>query len=51
MTIHESIIDGIVDIRTHKVRTFLQTLGVILGVGSLVAVQGLADSRGRMPRH
>ncbi|HXI03125.1 MAG TPA: ABC transporter permease [Candidatus Saccharimonadales bacterium] len=44
MTIHESILDGIVDIRTHKVRTFLQTLGVILGVGSLVAVQGLADA-------
>ncbi len=44
MTIHESVIDGIADIRTHKVRTFLQTLGVILGVGSLVAVQGLADA-------
>lgn len=44
MTIHESIIDGLVDIRSHKVRTFLQTLGVILGVGSLVAVQGLVDA-------
>jgi putative ABC transport system permease protein len=44
VTIHESIIDGLVDIRTHKVRTILQTLGVMLGVGSLVAVQGLVDA-------
>src|SRR5262249_1514444 len=27
-----------------KLRTVLQTLGVVLGVGSLVAVQGLVDS-------
>jgi putative ABC transport system permease protein len=44
MTLHESVIDGLVDVRTHKMRTFLQTLGVILGVASLVAVQGLVDS-------
>lgn len=44
MTLHESIIDGITDVRTHKMRTFLQTLRVILGVASLVAVQGLVDS-------
>ncbi len=44
MTVHESIIDGLVDVRTNKLRTFLQTLGVILGVASLVAVQGLVDS-------
>jgi len=44
MTIHESIVDGLVDIRSHKVRTLLQTLGVMLGVGSLVAVQGLVDA-------
>ena len=44
MTIHESVLDGLADIRTHKVRTFLQTLGVMLGVGSLVAVQGLVDA-------
>ena len=44
MTVHESVIDGLVDVRTHKVRTLLQTLGVILGVASLVAVQGLVDS-------
>jgi putative ABC transport system permease protein len=44
MTLHESVVDGLVDVRTHKMRTFLQTLGVILGVASLVAVQGLVDS-------
>ncbi len=44
MTLLESVVDGLVDVRTHKLRTFLQTLGVILGVASLVAVQGLADS-------
>ncbi len=44
MTLHESVVDGLVDVRTHKLRTFLQTLGVILGVASLVAVQGLADA-------
>jgi ABC-type antimicrobial peptide transport system permease subunit len=44
VTLHESIVDGITDVRTHKVRTVLQTLGVVLGVASLVAVQGLVDS-------
>lgn len=44
MTIPESLIDGLVDVRDHKLRTLLQTLGVILGVASLVAVQGLVDS-------
>ena len=44
MNVRESIVDGLTDVGTHKLRTFLQTLGVILGVGSLVAVQGLADS-------
>lgn len=44
MNLRESIVDGLTDVGTHKLRTFLQTLGVILGVASLVAVQGLADS-------
>lgn len=44
MTLHEAVIDGLVDVRTHKMRTFLQTVGVVLGVGSLVAVQGLVDA-------
>jgi len=44
MTIHESVVDGFVDLKSHKARTVLQTLGVILGVASLVAVQGLVDA-------
>ena len=48
MNVRESIVDGLTDVGTHKLRTFLQTLGVVLGVASLVAVQGLADS-GRRP--
>jgi len=44
VTIHEAVVDGLDDVRSHKARTFLQTLGVILGVASLVAVQGLADA-------
>ncbi|HMC83830.1 MAG TPA: hypothetical protein VKL61_11445, partial [Candidatus Polarisedimenticolia bacterium] len=48
MMLAEAIVDGLVDVRTHKMRTFLQTLGVVLGVGSLVAVQGLADAGRRM---
>ena len=39
MTVHESIIDGLTDVRTNKLRTLLQTLGIVLGVASLVAVQ------------
>ena len=48
LTIHESIVDGLVDVRSHKLRTFLQTLGVILGVAAathdprVVLVAGLA---------
>jgi len=44
VTVHESIIDGLTDVRTNKLRTLLQTLGIVLGVASLVAVQGLADA-------
>ena len=44
MTIHESVLDGLTDVRSHKLRTLLQTLGVVLGVASLVAVQGLVDA-------
>ncbi len=39
-----SIGDGLTDVRANKMRTFLQTLGVVLGVASLVAVQGLVDA-------
>jgi ABC-type antimicrobial peptide transport system permease subunit len=44
VTLRESIVDGLTDVRTHKLRTVLQTLGVVLGVASLVAVQGLIDA-------
>lgn len=44
MTVLESVVDGIVDIRTHKGRTFLQAVGVVLGVASVVTTMALADS-------
>ena len=44
MTLRESIVDALVEVRVNKGRTILQTLGVILGVASLVAVQGLTDA-------
>ena len=44
MTIRESIADALVEVRMNRGRTLLQTLGVILGVASLVAVQGLTDA-------
>jgi len=44
MTLRESVLDGLAEIRARKMRTFLQTLGVILGVASLVAVMGLVDA-------
>ena len=44
MTIRESIADALVEVRVNRGRTVLQTLGVILGVASLVAVQGLTDA-------
>ena len=47
MTIVESVIDGVVDIKAHKGRTFLQTVGVILGVASVVTVMALVDSGSR----
>lgn len=42
MILFESILDGIVDIRSHLGRTMLQLLGVVLGVGSIVATFALA---------
>ena len=44
MTLRESVADALVEVRVNKGRTILQTLGVILGVASLVAVQGLSDA-------
>jgi putative ABC transport system permease protein len=44
MTLLESIADGVTDIQAHKGRTFLQAVGVILGVASVVTVLALVDS-------
>ncbi len=44
MTLLESIADGVTDINAHKGRTFLQAIGVILGVASVVTVLALVDS-------
>jgi len=44
MILPESIRDGLADLKSHKLRTVLQTMGVVLGVASLVAVQGLVDA-------
>jgi ABC-type antimicrobial peptide transport system permease subunit len=39
----ESVIDGVVDIRTHRSRSVLQVVGIVLGVASVVATFGLID--------
>lgn len=44
MTLVESIVDGIADIKAHKGRTFLQALGVVLGVASVVTTMALVES-------
>ncbi len=42
-SVWESVVDGVVDIRGHLSRTLLQALGIILGVGSVVATFGLIN--------
>ena len=44
MTLRESIIDALVEVKVNRGRTILQTLGIVLGAASLVAVQGLSDA-------
>jgi len=39
----ESVIDGVVDINSHRSRSFLQVVGIILGVASVVATFGLIE--------
>jgi putative ABC transport system permease protein len=39
----DSVIDGVVDMAAHKSRSILQMVGIILGVGSVVATFGLID--------
>ena len=39
----DSVVDGVVDIDTHRSRTVLQMVGIVLGVASVVATFGLID--------
>lgn len=39
----ESVVDGIVDIDSHRTRSLLQLVGIVLGVASVVATFGLID--------
>jgi ABC-type antimicrobial peptide transport system permease subunit len=39
----DSLVDGVVDMAAHKSRSVLQMVGIILGVGSVVATFGLID--------
>jgi len=39
----DSVVDGVVDMGAHKSRSILQMVGIILGVGSVVATFGLID--------
>jgi putative ABC transport system permease protein len=39
----ESVVDGVVDINSHRSRTLLQVVGIVLGVGSVVATFGLIE--------
>ncbi|MCU0241217.1 MAG: ABC transporter permease [Vicinamibacteria bacterium] len=39
----ESVLDGVIDIGSHKTRTLLQAVGIVLGVASVVATAGLID--------
>jgi ABC-type antimicrobial peptide transport system permease subunit len=42
-SIWESVIDGVVDINSHRSRSVLQLVGIVLGVASVVATFGLID--------
>jgi putative ABC transport system permease protein len=39
----DSVVDGVVDMGAHRSRSVLQMVGIILGVGSVVATFGLID--------
>jgi len=39
----DSVVDGVVDINTHRSRSLLQMVGIVLGVASVVATFGLID--------
>ena len=44
----DSVVDGVVDMGAHKSRSILQMVGIILGVGSVVATFGLIDGGRRL---
>jgi len=39
----ESVVDGVVDINSHRSRSILQVVGIVLGVASVVATFGLIE--------
>ncbi len=39
----ESVVDGVVDMNSHRSRSVLQLVGIVLGVASVVATFGLID--------
>jgi len=43
LSLWDSVLDGIVDINTHRSRSLLQMVGIVLGVASVVATFGLID--------
>jgi ABC-type antimicrobial peptide transport system permease subunit len=42
----ESLVDGVVDINSHRARSLLQMVGIVLGVASVVATFGLIAGSG-----
>ena len=43
LSLWDSVKDGVVDINTHRSRSLLQMVGIVLGVASVVATFGLID--------
>jgi ABC-type antimicrobial peptide transport system permease subunit len=43
LSLWDSVVDGVVDIDTHRSRSLLQMVGIVLGVASVVATFGLID--------
>ena len=42
-SVWESVIDGVMDMNSHRTRSVLQLVGIVLGVASVVATFGLID--------
>jgi len=43
LSVRESVVDGVVDMNSHRSRSLLQLVGIVLGVGSVVATLGMID--------